>query len=147
MSNAKAIIALGSNLQSIWGTSLDTINKAINIMQSSDKLDIIRQSPIFITNPVGVIGLNGELPSDFYNSVIEIETSLNPHDLLKYLQSIELDAKRQRHQDPNIKISRTLDLDIISYGDEQINDSDLTIPHPKAKERSFVQIPIDYLTI
>lgn len=76
---------------------------------------------------------------DYLNSVIEFYTAIEPLDLLDLLQAIESDHQRLRERRWG---ARTLDLDLLLYGDEQINNARLTVPHPGITERSFVLIPL-----
>jgi 2-amino-4-hydroxy-6-hydroxymethyldihydropteridine diphosphokinase len=76
---------------------------------------------------------------DFINAVVLIETELSPHELLSELQTIEHLHKRERSF-PNAP--RTLDLDILLFGDIRLNSPELTIPHPRMHERAFVIFPL-----
>jgi 2-amino-4-hydroxy-6-hydroxymethyldihydropteridine diphosphokinase len=91
-------------------------------------------SPIFQTRPVG--GPPGQ--PDFLNMVIAVETTWSPLDLLRHCHAVEQKHLRVR----NVRWGpRTLDADIIVYGDLVSSDPDLTLPHPRAAERSFVLYP------
>lgn len=76
---------------------------------------------------------------DFINQVIRLETKLNPGELLTGILAIELDLGRQRIEKWG---SRTIDIDILLYGDEVIKETNLTIPHPYLHERRFVLMPL-----
>ena len=76
---------------------------------------------------------------DYLNSVIELYTAIEPLDLLDLLQAIELDHQRRRNRRWG---ARTLDLDLLLYGDQEITNARLTVPHPGITERSFVLIPL-----
>lgn len=119
-------IGIGSNL----GDRRDYINRAIDALRATKSVTIKRISSIYETAPVS------EIPQGkFLNGVIEITTELSPYSLIKELNRIEdlLGRKRGIKNAP-----RTIDLDILYYGDEKINDGELVIPHPRIREREFV---------
>lgn len=122
----KCFISIGSNL----GNRQDYITKAIAELERAKGIKLLRSSSIYETDPVG------EIPQGkFLNGVLEIETDLTPWALLRQLNAIEelLGRKRGVKDAP-----RTMDLDILYYGDERINYPDLTIPHPRIREREFM---------
>lgn len=125
-----AILALGSNL----GEKEDTLIKAIGDLCSNEKILVKKISPMAITEAVG----GPENQPDFLNLVVEVETEYRPFELLRFCQSVELKHHRSRevHWGP-----RTLDIDIIEYGTLQMDDPDLTLPHPLAGRRAFVLEP------
>jgi 2-amino-4-hydroxy-6-hydroxymethyldihydropteridine diphosphokinase len=92
-------------------------------------------SRIYETDPVG-----GPSQAPYLNGVIEIETELEPRKLLSFTQEIENQLGRDRTTVKNGP--RTMDLDILTYGDREIDEEDLKIPHPKMNERQFVQKPL-----
>ncbi|MCL2878210.1 MAG: 2-amino-4-hydroxy-6-hydroxymethyldihydropteridine diphosphokinase [Acidobacteria bacterium] len=96
--------------------------------------NLTRISSVFETEPVGYTD-----QSWFLNQVFELETSLTPHELLARCNEIERDGGRVRTF-PNAP--RTLDLDILLYGDQVISEPDLTVPHPRMTERRFVLEPL-----
>lgn len=126
----KTILALGSNL----GEREDTLLRAIADLCSHEKISIEKVSPVAVTAPVG--GPAGQ--PDYLNLVIEAETSLRPFELLDFCQEVE--AKHHRVRDVRWG-PRTLDIDIIKYGEIEMDEPDLTIPHPRANERAFVLGP------
>jgi len=97
-------------------------------------VDGLRFSSFYDTAPVGV----GEQPT-FLNAVAVGETSLSAHDLLTALLGIEKRFGRER---PYPGAARTLDLDLILYGDHIIESTDLVVPHPRFRERRFVLEPL-----
>jgi len=123
-------IGLGSNL----GESANTLAGALEALAKNTKITLIRTSSFYGSTAVGVT----EQP-DFINAVAHINTSLAPLELLDTLQSIENDFHRQRtlRWGP-----RTLDLDLLLYGNQQIDLPRLTVPHPRMHERSFVIFPL-----
>lgn len=126
----KAILALGSNL----GESEETLIRAIADICSHEKITVTKISPIAITAPVG--GPEGQ--GDYANIVVEVETTLRPFELLEYCQLIE--TKHHRTRDVRWG-PRTLDIDIIDIASIQMDDPELTLPHPRAAERAFVLEP------
>ena len=119
-------IGIGSNL----GNRRSYISKAIEELRKSEGIFVKRISSIYETEPLGNVN-----QGKFLNGVLEIETALSPRDLLSELNRIEdaLGRKRTMKDDP-----RTIDLDILYYGEENIKQLDLIIPHPKIGDREFV---------
>ena len=123
----KAVIAVGSNLG----------NRELNIDSAIAELDKIIEITHLSTNhetdPVG-----GPDQPKYLNAITIAETDLDPHDLLIAMLEIEnkLGRKREIHWGP-----RTIDLDLITFGDEIIDTEVLTLPHPRAHERRFVLEP------
>ena len=119
-------IGIGSNL----GDRQQNIAKAIERLMEIKGVSFKRSSSIYETEAVS------DIPQGrFLNGVLEIETSLEPKVLLNELNKIEkaLDRKRSVKDAP-----RTIDLDILYYGDRKVDDKDLVIPHPRIHEREFV---------
>jgi dihydroneopterin aldolase/2-amino-4-hydroxy-6-hydroxymethyldihydropteridine diphosphokinase len=125
-----AYIALGSN----EGDSLKIIEDALKDIDEDSSCKLIKQSAIMRSTPYGGVEQN-----IFYNGAIVLETYLEPYNLLEFLQTIEAKYKRKRdiHWGP-----RTLDLDIIFYDNEIIDDEKLTVPHPDMAKRDFVLEPL-----
>jgi len=126
------VIALGGNI----GDVELTFQNAIKLFSQHDISDI-KSSSIYKNPAVNCIN---ETP-DFKNAVILFKTSLKPQELLKITQNIEVNLGRPSKHFSNM--SRTIDLDIILYGDEIINLENLIIPHPRAVERLFVIKPLN----
>lgn len=123
-------IGLGSNLDG----PVEQVKTAVNEVSLADGIRVMTVSGLYRTAPVG--------PQDqdyFINAVMKIETSLSPEDLLKRLQEIEHLHHRIRtvHWGP-----RTLDLDILLYGNDTVDLPHLRIPHPEMKRRGFVLVPL-----
>lgn len=124
----KVYIGLGSNL----GNKLSNIKKAISYIKKY--LEITRISPVYKTEPVGYKNQDW-----FLNCVLEAETDIKPLDLLNFFKSIEKKLKRVK----KIKYGpRTIDIDILLYGDKIINLKNLIIPHPRMYKRLFVLEPL-----
>ncbi|KAK7562968.1 folic acid synthesis protein-like protein [Phyllosticta paracitricarpa] len=126
----KAFIALGSNM----GDRISTIEKACRAMESHGDIRILRTSNLWETEPMYV-----EDQDKFLNGACEIETTLNPIQLLDRLQDIEIRLERNKTID---KGPRTIDLDILLYGNTCVSEPRLTIPHPLMREREFVLRPL-----
>jgi len=126
----RAVLALGSNL----GERNDTLTEAVADLVDRPEVRLLAVSPVVQTKAVG--GPAGQ--PDFLNMVISVETSLEPLELLRHCQAVENKHLRVRevHWGP-----RTLDVDIIVYGDLESSDPVLTLPHPRAAERAFVLYP------
>jgi 2-amino-4-hydroxy-6-hydroxymethyldihydropteridine diphosphokinase len=130
-----AYIAMGANLASWAGPPEVTMAAAASQMANLGR--VRRRSSLYSTEPVGLKG-----QPRFLNAVIELETDLKPRDLLERLLSIEKEYGRDRVTAvPNGP--RTLDLDILLYGDFQVSEPGLEIPHPRAAERGFVLVPLN----
>src|SRR5262245_45205269 len=126
-----AYIALGSNLGDRW----ETLSAAVRRLRAEPGLRVIDNSEVYETAPLHCPPGSG----DFLNAVVAIETDRSPEDLLQLLLRIERTFGRVRGE-PNSP--RTLDLDLILYGDRIINTPDLVIPHPRMHERDFVLAPL-----
>jgi 2-amino-4-hydroxy-6-hydroxymethyldihydropteridine diphosphokinase len=126
----RAVLALGSNL----GERAGTLTTAVADLVDIEAVRLRDVSPVVVTKPVG--GPAGQ--PDFLNMVIEVETSLSPYELLAHCNAVE--AKHQRVREVRWA-ARTLDVDIITYGDLVSDDERLTLPHPRAAERAFVLYP------
>lgn len=131
-----ALIALGSNLPSDWGAPDENIRRAVETLAAAtaETTTIQAVSSIWRTFPVGG---PGEQPI-FANAVAALETTLDPFDLLRALQDVERAARRVRRV---FWGPRTLDLDVILYGDLILTSPTLTVPHPRALWRDFVLGP------
>lgn len=128
------ILALGSNL----GERAGTLEAAVAELGSTEGIELVGVSPTAVTKPVG--GPSGQ--PDFLNLVLRIETSLEPLALLGACQEIELAHHRTREVRWG---PRTLDIDVITYGEESSNDPVLTLPHPRAAQRGFVLLPWSWM--
>jgi 2-amino-4-hydroxy-6-hydroxymethyldihydropteridine diphosphokinase len=124
-------IGLGSNLND----PAQQLHQAITALKEIPHTEFIIASSFYQTKPVGF----SEQP-DFINAVAKLTTSLSPQILLTHLQQIEKNQGRIRTQQRNGP--RTLDLDILLFGDITLNEESLTLPHPRMFEREFVLIPL-----
>ncbi|MGN8027180.1 2-amino-4-hydroxy-6-hydroxymethyldihydropteridine diphosphokinase [Microbacterium sp. 22242] len=128
-----AVVALGSNL----GDSAATIAEAVQAIRRLPLVDDVRVSRIFRTVAVRPEGPDPAAP-EFANAVAIVTTRLAPPVLLGMLHAIEEQHGRVRAERWG---DRTLDLDLIAYGDLQSDEEHLLLPHPRAAERSFVLAP------
>ena len=119
-------LGLGSNL----GDRKQNLLKAVDALQALDCLSHVRLSQIIETAPVG-----GPQQSDYLNAVVECHCSVSAIHLLEQVQIIERQLKRERlgRNHP-----RTIDVDILLFGDESHNSDALTVPHPRMHQREFV---------
>ena len=130
---ATAYLGIGSNL----GNRRKNINTAIEKLNSIKGIEVKRVSSIIETKPEG-----GEPQNKFLNGVIEIETGLSPFGLLRHLKKIEKELGRVKTAR---NAPRVIDLDILTFGDKNINTPRLKIPHPRMQERGFVMRPLKEL--
>ena len=129
-----AYIALGANL----GDAAASLKQAVVMINALPLCIVKKTSSLYKTEPLET--LPGHAPgNDYINAVVEIETSLSAPTLLHHLQQIEQAAGRQR---PHINAPRTLDLDLLLYGNGSIDSADLTVPHPRMWQRAFVLLPL-----
>lgn len=128
--NNSALIGLGGNV----GDVVQSMQRAINAIHNRQDCKVLAISKVYRTAPWG----NTE-QAWFYNACAEVETELEPEALLDLLLTIEIAQGRIREERWG---PRTLDLDIISYGDLAIETERLTLPHPRMGERAFVVVPL-----
>lgn len=126
-----AYIGLGSNLEDPEKQVL----RAVQTLRQLPEIELLNRSSLYRSPPMGM----AEQP-DFVNAVAKISTDLYPMELLAILQEIE--QQHQRVRTAQRWGPRTLDLDILLYGDLQMHTKELQIPHPGISEREFVLIPL-----
>ncbi|MGO9340590.1 MAG: 2-amino-4-hydroxy-6-hydroxymethyldihydropteridine diphosphokinase [Terracidiphilus sp.] len=130
-----AYIGMGANLPSWVGTPEATLAAAANRLESIGH--VTHRSSLYSTEPVGFVA-----QPRFVNAVIALETGLAPRDLLNALLAIEQEFGRDRTAGI-ANGPRTLDLDILLFGDLKIREPLLVIPHPRLGERPFVLVPLN----
>jgi len=130
-----AYIGMGGNLASWAGTPEATLSAAALRLESLGR--VTRRSSLYLTEPVGFV----EQPR-FVNAVAALETDLAPRKLMDGLLAIEREFGRDRAAS-FANGPRTLDLDILLFGDLEISEPGLEIPHPRLAERAFVLIPLN----
>jgi 2-amino-4-hydroxy-6-hydroxymethyldihydropteridine diphosphokinase len=126
-----AFVALGSNV----GNRQQAINQAVQKLRETDGVEVVRISKL-IDNPA--VGMGDNAPA-FLNGVVQISTSLGSHALLHRLLEIEHEMGRVRRErwEP-----RTIDLDLLLFGEQIISSQELIVPHPLMHERQFVLEPL-----
>ena len=130
-----AYIGMGGNLAGWAGMPEDTLAAAALRLESLGR--VVRRSSLYSTEPVGF----ADQPR-FVNAVVALETDLVPRELLNGLLAIEQEFGRDRSAG-FANGPRTLDMDILLFGDLEISEADLDIPHPRLGERAFVLIPLN----
>lgn len=127
---ARVYIGIGANL----GDAAQHVRDAIEALDELPDTRLAAASSLYRTAPMGYLD-----QPDFINAVAAIETALEPHALLAALQEIENTHGRTR----SFKDApRTLDLDVLLYDDQVLDDPVLTLPHPRMHERAFVLAPL-----
>jgi 2-amino-4-hydroxy-6-hydroxymethyldihydropteridine diphosphokinase len=126
---ANALIGLGSNL----GDRLGWLRFARARIARLPSTSVVAASSVFETEPVG-----GPPQGPYLNACLSVETALAPHALLAALQEIESAAGRARGE---ANAPRTLDLDLLLFGAQEIADARLVVPHPRFADRAFALIP------
>ena len=127
-------VGLGSNLSNELGSPTDHLQQAFESMKNSEKIREISVSSFYASAPMGP-----QDQPDFINAVARFETIMTPFELLSFCQQLEEMAKRARLRRWG---ERSLDVDILLYGETQITDPTLTIPHAGLGDRNFVLIPL-----
>lgn len=130
----KAVIGLGSNL----GDGRTNLLAAWQRLGSVPGVNLVGLSSPYLTAPVGMAS-----PRWFTNAVGVVETDLEPVDLLGVMFGIEVDLGRVRNNAVNdLPVDRTLDLDLLYYGDQVRGEPGLILPHPEIAKRLFVLVPL-----
>lgn len=127
-------VGLGSNLENELGSPVEHLQQAIVAMQENKQIRAVRVSSFYASVPMGP-----QDQPDFVNAVVGFETTLTAFELLAFCQLLEQQAKRARLRRWG---ERSLDVDILLYGDIEISESQLTIPHAGLHERNFVLLPL-----
>lgn len=123
-------VALGANI----GDPARTILAAFDALAGLPDCRLVATSPRYLSAPVGLAG-----QPDFVNAVARLETSLSAPDLLAALFAVEQQFGRRRGERNG---PRTLDLDLLLYGQQAIDTAQLTVPHPRLHLRAFVLLPL-----
>ena len=131
----RAYVGLGSNL----GDRAETLRVALERLAATQGVEVVAVSSLRETDPVGPVT---DQPR-FLNGVAAVETTLGPRRLLEVLLAIEAELGRTRAGPPGGP--RTLDLDLLLYGEERIDEPGLQVPHPRLHERPFVLEPLEEL--
>jgi 2-amino-4-hydroxy-6-hydroxymethyldihydropteridine diphosphokinase len=126
----RAYLGLGTNL----GDRAANLVRAAELLASNPRLSLVRSSPVYETEPRDVL----DQPW-FLNSVLEVDTSLFPMQLLGHAAAVEREMGRVRRGD---KGPRVIDIDVLLYGNFAVRSPRLEIPHPRMLERRFVLAPL-----
>lgn len=126
----EAFIGIGSNLEH----PMDQVRRALSALHQPPDLACVARSSLYETDPVGYL----DQPK-FINAVARVMTTLSAHELLDRLRGIEARHGRQRDIPDG---PRTLDLDLLTFGDQVIRDPRLQVPHPRLHQRAFVLLPL-----
>jgi 2-amino-4-hydroxy-6-hydroxymethyldihydropteridine diphosphokinase len=127
-----AYVALGSNL---WDR-LEHLRAAARRLDAARGIDVVRSSRVYETEPVG------PPQPPYLNAVIQVATTLTPHELLEAARGVEDSLGRVRAERWG---PRTIDVDILVYDELIVDEPDLEIPHPRMHERGFVLVPLGEL--
>lgn len=128
-SSVVATVGLGANL----GNPQAAVAGAIASLAALDGVKLVAQSAFYRSAPIDSSG------PDYVNAVVQLQTTFTAPELLAQLQTIEQGAGRER---PYRNAPRTLDLDILLFGDASIQSKSLTVPHPRMWQRAFVLLPL-----
>jgi 2-amino-4-hydroxy-6-hydroxymethyldihydropteridine diphosphokinase len=126
---AHAYVALGSNL----GDRLANLQRAAGLLGARDRVRLLRSSRVYETDPVG------PPQPDYLNVVVEAETTLPPRGLLEACLAVEDEMGRVRSERWG---PRVIDVDVLTYGGEEVDEPGLVVPHPRMHERAFVLAPL-----
>ena len=130
---AIAYLSLGSNK----GDRIGFVQQATSLLNAADGISLIRTSAFYESEPWGMDTKNW-----FVNAVVEIKTTLSPQRLLNECQRIEAQLGRKRDIEAKGYQDRTIDIDILFYSKEIVNDENLTIPHKYLHLRAFTLVPL-----
>ncbi|WP_259295059.1 2-amino-4-hydroxy-6-hydroxymethyldihydropteridine diphosphokinase [Paraburkholderia sp. DHOC27] len=124
-----AYLGLGANL----GDARQTLKDAVVCLAQQHTITVLAKSSLYRTAPIDAGG------DDYFNCVVKLDTTLPVRHLLALCHKIELHFGRER---PFRNAPRTLDLDILLYGEQSIDEPDLIVPHPRMTERAFALVPL-----
>ncbi|HEY3208996.1 MAG TPA: 2-amino-4-hydroxy-6-hydroxymethyldihydropteridine diphosphokinase [Actinomycetota bacterium] len=125
----RVFVGLGSNL----GDRLANLQEAVDRLGKTPGVHVIQTSRVYETDPVG------PAQPDYLNAVVMVETSLSARELLEACLGVERAMGRERRERWG---PRNIDLDVLGYGREQIDEPGLQVPHPRMHERAFVLVPL-----
>ena len=128
----RAYVGLGANL----GEREQTLRRAVERLGAEPGIEVVAVSSFRETDPVGYL----DQPA-FLNGACAVETELGPRELLDRLLAVERELGRRRGTGPRWG-PRTIDLDLLLYGDVTVDEPGLTVPHPRLAERSFALEPL-----
>jgi len=132
MTGVRVYVGLGANL----GDRGEALLQALRAMAALPQTQLLAVSSLYSSAPVDATG------PDYLNAVAALQTQQSPEAFLQALQTVELAAGRER---PYRNAPRTLDLDVLLWGNAQLDTPALTVPHPRMYERAFVLLPLAQL--
>ncbi|MFL5799358.1 MAG: 2-amino-4-hydroxy-6-hydroxymethyldihydropteridine diphosphokinase [Actinomycetota bacterium] len=127
--STRAFLGLGSNL----GDRLANLQSAVDLLGAAPGIRVVRSSRVYETAPVG------PPQPDYLNAVVEVDTDLEARDLLE--ACLEVERRRGRVREERWG-PRTIDVDLLTFGEARIDEPGLTVPHPRMHERGFVLAPL-----
>lgn len=133
----RSYIGLGSNL----GDSFDTLCAAIRDLTAHEHIDFVAVSRFYSSKPLVKAGSSPADQPDYVNAALAVDSNLSASDLLQAMFAVERAHGRVR-EDGKRWEARTLDLDLLIYGDDIIDEPHLKVPHPELCKRSFVVYPL-----
>jgi 2-amino-4-hydroxy-6-hydroxymethyldihydropteridine diphosphokinase len=113
---------------------LANLQRAVELLATEPGLRVERSSRVYETDPVG-----GPPQPEYLNAVVEVQTTLSPHDLLAACMDVEQRMGRVRGERWGPRI---IDVDVLTYDEEEVDEPDLVVPHPRMHERAFVLVPL-----
>lgn len=126
----RAYLGLGSNV----GDPARSLQQAVDGLAAADGVTVAAVSSVYETDPVG-----GPEQPDYLNAVVAVETDRTPRELLEIAKRLEAEAGRV----PGERWGpRPLDVDVLLVGDDEVDEEDLVVPHPRLYERAFVMVPL-----
>lgn len=134
LTSKRCYLGLGGNITNELGSPSQHIHNAIQGLEAHPKVTQVKASSLYASKPMGP-----QDQPDFINAVVELDTTLDAHELLSLCQQLEQQAQRVRLRHWG---ERSLDVDVLLYGDEKVNTPTLTVPHPGITQRNFVLIPL-----
>jgi 2-amino-4-hydroxy-6-hydroxymethyldihydropteridine diphosphokinase len=126
----RAYLGIGSNL----GDRAAHLQSAVDGLALANGVTVVGVSPVYETDPVG-----GPEQPEYLNAVVAVDTDRTARELLEVAQQLEDDAGRVRGERWG---PRTLDVDLLLVGDDEVDEPDLVVPHPRLYERAFVMVPL-----
>ena len=126
-------LSIGSNK----GDKVNNIHQATSLIANCDGVKLVRASTLYESEPWGE-----KNQPWFVNAALEVKTTLQPEEFLKKMQEIEIRLGRKKDENTKKWGEREIDIDIIFWNNEIINEDNLKVPHPYAHKRAFVLVPL-----
>ena len=141
MDTVRAYLGLGSNL----GDRHGNLRRALEMLGAHEGITVAEASTFIETDPDVKLYNGPEEQPKYLNAAAAIDTTLSPRELLRACQEIENELGRTRGQDDVRWGPRTMDIDILLYGEQVVDEPDLQMPHPRMQERAFVLWPLSLI--